>query len=466
MRSRRDFFKITGAAVLGMMVARPGFGQTAPTLSYSRSSDRSSPQPLAGATLTGTIYIFVSPTGTTLGTVKFYLNGTLRRSESNPPYDFAGGSNVANPFTPTNGSHTVQAEWSGGSISSTFTAGAVSTTTTTQGTTTTTQGTTTTTQPGNWVLTFSEHRWMIDGVRIHQGTAIEGLPRNVRLVHCISDFSDQVPSWDAEANTDAFIAALPTFRGYGIDAITINLQGGNPGSASTWGEEFNNSAFNSDGTFKAAYTNRLTRVLNAMKGLRIVPIVGIFHPRQDQILTSEAAVKTAVNNAIAFLAPRKNQIVVEAINEANSTYLTHAILKRTRIREVVKMFRDAGFHSGFSLSGAVPTVAEAQSSNIILLHGNNKSDAGITDTANAARSLFPNLPVAYNEDGASGTTEYTAARYISHLTRSFNAGVGWGYHDSEAFQSVGPVGVDRVKLNWEPTSDRSKAVLTALRDLT
>jgi hypothetical protein len=480
MKSRREFFKVAGAAALGVVVgSRAAIAQTAPTLVYSRSEDRSNPRPLAGAQLTGTVYIFTDPGGAYTGIysgARFYLNGAPKRTEDNPPYDFNGGSaDIANPFdldSLPDGSHRIRAELelNGLTVAAVEAGFVVGATATTQPSTTTTQpSTTTTTQPlsPDWKVTFSGRDWLIDGVPLHRGTAIEGLPRNVRLVQAVADFSDRVDNWDASANTRAFISALPTFKDYGIDAITINFQGGNPGgSSSSWGENYDNSAFNNNGSIKSAYADRLTRVLDAMTGLGIVPIVGIFYFRQDQILSNENAVKTAVDNAISFLAPWRTQIVVEAVNEANISLVDHAILKPDRIREVVEMFRDARYHCGFSYNPQrVATVAEAGASDIIFLHGNNRTLSELTSDMNTAKNRFPNTPIAYNEDGATNDS-YDASEYIAHLHRAFDAGVGWGYHDSNAFQTVGPVGVSRVKLNWEPSSNRSRAVLQEMKDLT
>jgi len=86
-------------------------------LSLSFSPNRSSPVPLAGQTVSGNIYVFVSPqTGMTQ--VRFYLDdpsmtGAPKQVENNPPHDFAGGSvSTANPYNTTqvgDGPHTITA---------------------------------------------------------------------------------------------------------------------------------------------------------------------------------------------------------------------------------------------------------------------------------------------------------------------------------------------------------------------
>ncbi len=74
--------------------------------------------------------------------------------------------------------------------------------------------------------------------RRFQGHPIEGLLFNVRAVQ--ATFDDANPAtrhlwaypdtgvWDPQRNTDAFCAALPSWRDHGILAFTINFQGGGP----------------------------------------------------------------------------------------------------------------------------------------------------------------------------------------------------------------------------------------------
>lgn len=60
-------------------------------LVYSMARDRSDPQPLAGATISGQIYLFV-PHNSFMDQVDFYLDGEFIRQENNSPYDFSGGT--------------------------------------------------------------------------------------------------------------------------------------------------------------------------------------------------------------------------------------------------------------------------------------------------------------------------------------------------------------------------------------
>jgi hypothetical protein len=97
--------------------ATPASPAVAYELVFSTSPTRSAPVPLAGATVSGKIYAFVTPDTGASG-VRFWLDdpqmsGAPRQTENNPPYDFAGGTvATANAFdtgTIAAGAHTITA---------------------------------------------------------------------------------------------------------------------------------------------------------------------------------------------------------------------------------------------------------------------------------------------------------------------------------------------------------------------
>ena len=99
-------FTVTGATSSGFSILTSG------------AASRTNPVQLAGRTVSGNIYTFTSPDIAGILRVRFYLDnpgatGTPRSTESNPPYDFAGGTvSTASPFntaTLANGSHTITA---------------------------------------------------------------------------------------------------------------------------------------------------------------------------------------------------------------------------------------------------------------------------------------------------------------------------------------------------------------------
>lgn len=83
------------------------------TLLYSLEPLRSDPRPLADATISGEVYVFLAPgpMPTDRITVEFFLDGSAVRTESNPPFDLGGGNAIASPFDSTslaNGSHVIE----------------------------------------------------------------------------------------------------------------------------------------------------------------------------------------------------------------------------------------------------------------------------------------------------------------------------------------------------------------------
>ena len=120
-RSRISVFAVVVALiVMGGAELIPGDSSVSAStynLLVSKSSSRSSPVPLAGQTVSGSIYVFTGP-DSGVSQVSFYLDdpnmvGAPRRTEGNAPYDFAGGTvSTASPFdtkTVVDGSHTISA---------------------------------------------------------------------------------------------------------------------------------------------------------------------------------------------------------------------------------------------------------------------------------------------------------------------------------------------------------------------
>ena len=92
-------------------------------------------------------------------------------------------------------------------------------------------------------ITADGERWLINGQTTYQGRQyrgwdVEGLLMNSRMTNAMFDDENPVTrqlwaypdtgEWDADRNTDEFIAQLPTYRAHGLLAVTVNLQGGIP----------------------------------------------------------------------------------------------------------------------------------------------------------------------------------------------------------------------------------------------
>src|SRR5262245_12907007 len=161
--------------------------------------------------------------------------------------------------------------------------------------------------------------------RVWRGNRIEGLLMNARLVQGI--FDDLNPAtrnrwaypdtrqWDPERNTREFIAAMAEWRRNGLLGFTINLQGGSPEGYSR-DQSWHNSAFESDGSLRPDYLNRLARILDRADELGMVAIVGYFYSGQDERLNNEAAVLRGTHDAKERLRSKGHtSVLVDIANE-------------------------------------------------------------------------------------------------------------------------------------------------------
>src|SRR5581483_3715511 len=284
--------------------------------------------------------------------------------------------------------------------------------------------------------------------RTYQGMKIEGLLMNVRAVQAI--FDDLNPAtrakwayrdtgkWDPERNTREFLAALPEWRRNGLLAFTVNLQGGSPEGYSK-AQPWENSAIDAEGGLRAAYMDRLARVLERADELGMVAIVGCFYFGQDQRVKDEAAVRRAVDNATRWLldSGRRN-VLLEIDNECNVAQYDHDILKPGRVHELIEQAKGitrggrrllVGTSYG---GGAASTANVVKASDFLLLHGNGPDDPErirrMIRTSRAQPTWRP-MPVAINEDD-----HFRFGDRENHLMTALSEHVSWGYFDPEGYQ--------------------------------
>ena len=138
---------------------------------------------------------------------------------------------------------------------------------------------------GETRVSIVDGRWQINGQPTNRGAAAEGLLMNVRMVNAtFEDLSGKKPNFNAEANTEEFLAKIPDYAARGVNAFTLCLQGGMPGY-----EGAVNSAFAPDGSLKPEYLKRVERVIRACDRQGLVVILGCYYQRQSKVLRDEAA---------------------------------------------------------------------------------------------------------------------------------------------------------------------------------
>ena len=195
----------------------------------------------------------------------------------------------------------------------------------------------------NGKVTYEGQNW--------KGYSIEGLLLNSRMVQGI--FDDLNPStvdtfaypdtkkWDADRNNREFVAAMPVWHSYGLNCISVNMQGGSPFGYGNI--KCLNPGFNSDGSLMQPYMERLDNILKKANELEMVVILGLFYFGQDQNIKDEQSVINATNNLVDWLFQKEyRNVIIEINNESNfnENSYNHRILQPDRVHELISLVRN------------------------------------------------------------------------------------------------------------------------------
>lgn len=302
--------------------------------------------------------------------------------------------------------------------------------------------------------------------RTWNGHKLEGLLFNSRMVQGIYD--DQNPEtrqrwaykdtgkWDADRNTNEFVAAMPEWRRHGLLAFTINLQGGSPEGYSK-AQPWHNSAVLADGALRKDAMIRLDRIMKQADKLGMVAIVGIFYFGQDDKVKDEAGVIRAVDNTLDWLKSHKyKNVLIEVNNEANNKY-RHAILQPQRVHELMARVKKRGFLVSTSYTGnRIPEENVVRAADYLLLHGNGVSDPKrISEMVRLTRQVpgYRPMPIVFNEDD-----HFDFDKPMNNMVAALSEYCSWGYFDPDGYQSP-PV-------KWGLDTDRKKAFFQAVQEIT
>lgn len=334
------------------------------------------------------------------------------------------------------------------------------------------------------VVSIKGNQFLVDGVptykgRYWNGNKIEGLLLNARLVQGI--FDDENPEtrqlfkypdtgvWDANRNTDEFVAAMPVWSSYGLNSFTLNLQGGSPTGYGN--KAWKNTAFTGTGELKQAYLNRLARILNKAEDLKMIPIIGYFYFGQDQNLKDESAILNAVDNMTNWILEKGyRNLLIEINNESNIKAYDHEILKPARVHELinrVKAKQRDGYRLlvGTSFGGRyIPDENVAAVSDFLLIHGNGVTDPHyIKEMVLKTKALenYQGQPIVFNEDD-----HYDFDQDANNFKYAIESYASWGYFDFRRKDETDiRIGYQSVPVDWGINHGRKQAFFDYVKEI-
>ena len=337
-------------------------------------------------------------------------------------------------------------------------------------------------QNRNTIVEIRGNQFYINGKptyagRYWNGHKVEGLLMNSRMVQGIFDDANpetralfQYPDtkeWDADRNTNEFVTAMRDWQRYGLNAFTLNLQGGSPTGYGN--KNWRNSAFDENGNLRKDYFKRLDRILKEADKLGMVVILGYFYFGQDEYLKDEEAVLHAVDNASEWLLKKGyRNVLVEVNNECDINY-DHPILQPERVHELILRVKQKK-HKGHSLlastsygGGTIPKPNVVSVSDFVLLHGNGVDDpAQIMEMVAKTKNVegYINQPIVFNEDD-----HYDFDKPVNNFVNAVKAYASWGFFDFRREGEKFEEGYQSVPVDWGINSARKKAFFRKVKEI-
>lgn len=266
-----------------------------------------------------------------------------------------------------------------------------------------------------------EGRWHIDGRVVNAGSRAEGLLMNVRMVNASFEDANEATrprGFDADANTEEFIARIPDYAAHGVNSFTLCLQGGMPGY-----EGAVNSAFDADGALRPDYLRRVERAIRACDRHGVAVILGLYYQRQSRILRDAAAVCAGVVNAARWVQGSGfRNVVLEIANEYPHRGFAHEIIRSPQGQaSLLRLAKETApgllvTASGYGDGRIAAAVAEA--GDFLTPHWNGTKVEDIPARVAALKKY--GRPIVVNEDDKTG------ARAVAALEASVKSGAAYG----------------------------------------
>ena len=291
-------------------------------------------------------------------------------------------------------------------------------------------------------VSIIENKWYFNDQIINPGSPAEGLLMNVRMVN--TTFEDRaqskelelvMPGFNPEDNTNDFISKIPEYVASGVNAFTISLQGGYP-----LYEGAINTAFNSDGSLRENYLDRMERVIRACDDNNAAVIFSLFYQRQHShysALPGKDSIMKALENAVHWIKEKRfTNVVLEVTNEYDLSPFRNWIDGEWFMSEegqIELMDRARQIYPELLIS----TSAEgnglyheslANTADFILIHFNVVDLEDIPVRINDLKKY--NKPIVCNEDPKLGK-KGAIAQALSVIN-----GCGWGYMNNVVNQYI------------------------------
>jgi hypothetical protein len=263
---------------------------------------------------------------------------------------------------------------------------------------------------------------------------VHGLLMNARFIQGI--FDDRAAperfarwgheTWNAAAQTQRLVEALPQWHAHGLRAFTVGLQGGGP-CFTIDNATIDNNPFGEEGTsLDPAYTERLDTLIRGADAAGMAVIVSYFYGAQARRLRDGRAVRNAVTTASRFLKEGGySNVLIEVANEMNiGPFREHhpLIYEPEGMAALIDLARreSGGLPVGCSGAGGYSNREVAEASDVILIHGNGCSRQRLYNLVRTVQSWELGRPVVCNEDSQA----------IGQLQVAFKTGVSWGYYNN------------------------------------
>jgi hypothetical protein len=261
---------------------------------------------------------------------------------------------------------------------------------------------------------------------------------------------------------------MAEWRGHGLLAITVNLQGGMPKTGTERAQPWRNSAITEDGSLRPEYMARLARILDRADELGMAVILGVFYFGQDERIRDERAVRRAVDNAASWVLENGyRNVLLEINNECNVLY-EHPVLQPAQVHELILQAKAVTLNGRRLLvstsygGGTVPGENVVRAADFLLIHGNGVGDpARIASMVRETRRVpgYTPKPVLFNEDD-----HYGFDLPENNMTAAVSEHASWGYYDQGANNYLD--GFQSPPVNWSISTARKKGFFNAVLEMT